>query len=323
MVEDLLVRLAVEEGLHERDALVLGQLRSHFEVRLVDLRETGVDDLLVQLVLLLEAEHLRRLLGQNVDDAVEHLVVQVGVVDRDRLDLLAELLREADGGVERRERLRRAVDADQDGVARRFVGGRDVLHDPDVPIALAGDAVGDRPDDAVTHPPDAERADDHEIVVRRRHVAQDLDVVLAVHHPGLERETGLAAALRHRLEVRVADQLQSHGDQAVVNLPLALQLDLVEVLLGERVLHLPEAVVVHAGGVDVAPDQLGAEGAAERHAALDGAVGMLGIVDRYVDALVHDNLRWPPRRPGSLVPSVACEPRRSRPPRRRKRLPRS
>ena len=59
-------------------------------MRLIDLREPGVDDLLVELILLLEAEHLRRLLGEDVDDAVEDRVVEIRVVDGDRFDLLAE-----------------------------------------------------------------------------------------------------------------------------------------------------------------------------------------------------------------------------------------
>ena len=61
-----------------------------FEMRLIDLRQAGIDDLLVELVLLLEAEHLRRLLGEDVDDAVEDRVMQVRVVDGDHFDLLAE-----------------------------------------------------------------------------------------------------------------------------------------------------------------------------------------------------------------------------------------
>jgi hypothetical protein len=85
-------------------------------MRLIDLREPGVDDLLVELVLLLEAEDLRRLLGEHVDDAVEDGVVEVRVVHGDGFDLLAERLRQVDGGHQRAERLRAAVDAHQDRV---------------------------------------------------------------------------------------------------------------------------------------------------------------------------------------------------------------
>ena len=57
----------------------------------------------------------------TLDDAVEDRVVEVGIVDADHLDLLAEALGELDAPSERAERLRAAVDADQDGVALGLV----------------------------------------------------------------------------------------------------------------------------------------------------------------------------------------------------------
>ena len=49
---------------------------------------------------------------------------------------------------------------------------------------------------------------------------------------GVEFERGLLAALRHPVEVALGDQLQPHRDQAVVDLPLPLELGFVQVLLG-------------------------------------------------------------------------------------------
>ena len=117
VVQDLLEGLAVEERLRDLDARLGRHLLRDLEVRLVDLRQPGIDDLLVELVLLLEAEDLGGLLGQHAHDAVEDGVVEVRVVDGDGLDLLAEALGELEGGHEGAERLRRAVDADEDGVA--------------------------------------------------------------------------------------------------------------------------------------------------------------------------------------------------------------
>src|SRR5262245_24825763 len=71
VVENLLEGLSVEERLPDRDAFLARHPLAHLEVRLIDLREAGVDDLLVELILLLEPEDLRRLLGEDVDDAVE------------------------------------------------------------------------------------------------------------------------------------------------------------------------------------------------------------------------------------------------------------
>src|SRR5213075_1801921 len=124
----------------DRDALLARHPLAHLEMRLIDLREPGVDDLLVELILLLEAEDLRRLLGEDVDDAIEDGVVQVRIVDSDRFDLLAERAREVDGGHECAERLWTAIDANQDRVALSLARFGNVLDHPDVTVALAGDA---------------------------------------------------------------------------------------------------------------------------------------------------------------------------------------
>src|SRR5207237_192660 len=69
-------KLAAEDG---------GQLAGNLQVRLVDLGQSGIDDLLVQLFLLLESKDFRGLFVQYADDTVEHRVVQIRIVDGDRL----------------------------------------------------------------------------------------------------------------------------------------------------------------------------------------------------------------------------------------------
>jgi hypothetical protein len=66
VVDDLLKRFAVEQRLLDCDAVLARHPLAHLEVRLIDLGEPGVDDLLVQLILLLEAEHLRGLLVRTL-----------------------------------------------------------------------------------------------------------------------------------------------------------------------------------------------------------------------------------------------------------------
>ena len=61
----------------------------------------------------------------------------------------------------------------------------------------------------------------------------------------------LAEGFEH-VYIRVGDYLQALGDELVVDLALPLHLVLVAELLGEPALHLPEAHVVHLGGVGVA-----------------------------------------------------------------------
>ena len=59
-------------------------------MRFVDLRQPGIDDLLMQLLLLLEPKDLGGLSREDIDDAVEHRVMQVWVVDGNGLYLLVE-----------------------------------------------------------------------------------------------------------------------------------------------------------------------------------------------------------------------------------------
>ena len=111
--------------------------------------------------------------------------------------------------------------------------------------------------------------------------------MLPVHHPRLELEARLPAEARHAIEIAVGDELEAHRDEAVVDLPLALQFHLVDVLLGQGVLHLPEAIVVQFCRVDMAADQFRRVRLAQREGARDGAVGVVRVIDGNVDALVH------------------------------------
>ena len=99
--------------------------------------------------------------------------------------------------------------------------------------------------------------------------------MLPVHHPRLELDARLLALPRHAIEIAVGDELEAHRDQAVVDLPLALQFHLVDVLLGQGVLHLPEAIVVQLCRVDMAADQLRRVRLPQRQAARDSAVGVV------------------------------------------------
>ena len=60
-----------------------------------------------------------------------------------------------------------------------------------------------------------------------------------------------------------------------MDLPLALQFDLVDVLLWQRVLHLPESIVVQFRRIDVAADQFRGVRLAQTQRARDGAVGVV------------------------------------------------
>ena len=99
--------------------------------------------------------------------------------------------------------------------------------------------------------------------------------MLPVHHPRLERKARLPTEARHAVEIAVGDELEAHRDQAVVDLALALEFHLVDVLLGQGVLHLPEAIVVQFCRVDMAADEFRRIRLAQREGAGDGAIGVV------------------------------------------------
>jgi hypothetical protein len=99
--------------------------------------------------------------------------------------------------------------------------------------------------------------------------------MLPVHHPGLELQARFSAEARHAVEIAVGDELEAHRDEAVVDLPLPLQFHFVDVFLGQRVLHLSEAIVVQLGRVNVAADQLRGVCLAQPEGTGDGTVGVV------------------------------------------------
>jgi hypothetical protein len=268
-------------------------------VRLIDLRQAGVDDLLVELLLFLELEHLRGLLGQHVHDAVEHGIVQVRVVDRDGLDRLAQRLAQREGGLQPGERLGAAVDGHDDAAAGLVAylspavpaqlrrDGRGILDDEHVGLDAADDALAHAAEHAVAHSSQPQGTDHDEVVAALLDVLDDDLPVLAVVHLRLERHAGTPAPLLHDHQVRVGDQLQPHGDQRVVDPALLLHLALDQVLLRQGELHLLEPVVVHACRVGMAPHQGGVEVLAQCNSQVDAGHRVLRVVDGDEDGLVH------------------------------------
>ena len=112
-------------------------------------------------------------------------------------------------------------------------------------------------------------------------------MVFAVHHPGFEFQAFGLAAFLHRRDVTFRDKLQPHGDHAVVDLTLMLEFFLLEIFLGQRILHLLEPVLVHLGGIDMNADQLGIKGLAQFDGQIDGALGVIRIVDGHANCSVH------------------------------------
>ena len=112
----------------------------------------------------------------------------------------------------------------------------------------------------------AERAHDHEVRTDLIDVGDQLFPVAPIARSSFERDLALEAPVAHHVRIALADQLEAGGDQRVVDASLAQQLRLVLVLVRERVLHLLEAVVVHARRIDVHADARGEKASASSSA---------------------------------------------------------
>jgi hypothetical protein len=68
------------------------------------------------------------------------------------------------------------------------------------------------------------------------------------------------------------------------------------ILFGQARFHLFEPLVMHFGRVDVAAHDLRAEGFGKMNSDIDSGVGMVGVIDRNIDRLIHRDVssRCPP-----------------------------
>ena len=98
--------------------LGLSDFAGDVQVRLVDLGQAAVDDFLVQLFLLLEAEHLAGFFVEDTGNAVKGGIVEIGIEGRDRFDRHVERLAQRQAGHEAAEGIGAAVDCDDDLPAR-------------------------------------------------------------------------------------------------------------------------------------------------------------------------------------------------------------
>ena len=239
----------------------------------------------MQLFLFLEPEDLAGFFVQHAGDAVEGRVMEVRIEGGDDFDRPVEGLAEGQTCHQPAERIRAAVYCHDDlAVIHRF----GVLDDEHVRVADAADhALGIAADHAVFHRADAQRAHDDQIVGVRIDIFDEHFPIAPFEGFAFDREVGLVALLVDVVEVGVRDDLESSRDQRVVDLPLAVQFLFIVIFLRQSRFHLLEALVVHLRRVDVAADNLGAEGFRELDAHVDRCIGMVGIIDRDIDGLIH------------------------------------
>ena len=237
-LENDLERLADEDLRLERN---VGKLLRHhlraLQVRLAELEQSLVDDVVVQLFLLLELEDLRRLHRQHVLDVVEHDVVVLDVERAAHVERSAERLRELEGRAHRAIAVGRAVDADEESAARER---RVIADDEHVLLDAAQTARDDATELAERLASESVRADRHEIVAASRG-ADDLRrrILLFRDDPPVVAESHVAASVGAsvvaRRAIRVeADQARKTAFATIDLLDDLLVVDALEELARER-----------------------------------------------------------------------------------------
>jgi hypothetical protein len=163
-----------------------------------------------------------------------------------------------------------------------------VLDDQGVGLLKApDDALGNGAEHRVLDGGHAHSAYNDQVEVVLVDVLDDNLEILAFEGAPHELDVVLLAERLQHIDVRVGDDLQSLGDELVVDLALALHLVFVVELLGKPALHLTEPDVVHLRSVGMTTGDSAPE--LPRHVDPDDArlVGVVRVVYRDVDLFVH------------------------------------
>jgi len=147
--------------------------------------------------------------------------------------------------------------------------------------------LGVAADYAILNGSDSQSPHDDEVVGVGVDVLCQHFPVTAFQRTTLHRKIRLGTFLIDIVQVGISDDLEPAGNQRVVDLALPVEFLLVVIFLRKARLHLFKPLVVHLCGIDVAAHDFGAIGFREFYADIDGCIGMVGIIDRDINGLVH------------------------------------
>ena len=139
----------------------------------------------------------------------------------------------------------------------------------------------------ILHSPHPEGPDNDEIVVIGLDVVHQWLKRAAVVRAPFKGDADFSSPSFHDIQIGIGDQLQAHGDQRVMDLPLPFQFSFVLILLGQRILHLLEAIVMHLRGIHMAADQCGAKRLGPRNPDIDTPIRVLGVIDGDEQSFIH------------------------------------
>src|SRR6266550_8347053 len=210
-LHDHLERLADEDLRLDRDVGIL--LRHYFgalEVRLAELEQSLVDDVVVELFLLLELEHLRRLIRQHILDVVEDDVVILDVERATDKQRAAAFLGQLERRLHRLVAVGRSIDADHEPAAlNRLL----VAHDQHVFFDVAQHARDDAAELGERLAAKSVGADGHQVVLTPGRADQAGSRVLVLgDEPTVFAELDVAADLVAAVVTRGAIRIEP--DQA-------------------------------------------------------------------------------------------------------------
>ena len=256
ILQNLFIGFAIKQCNFQRVVvLIFGNCAADIKVRLIDLRQPGINHLFVKLFLFFKPEGARCALCKHINNRIEDDVVQIGVVDTDSLDLFVKRLSEAERGFQACERFGAPINPDED-IAGLLFNRFQVPDDKRIGSDAPDDALTDTTEEAILDCAHAERAHNHHIVIAVLNVLHQFDEVFALWHFRFKRNVTFGALLLHHFKVGVRNELQPHRDEGIVDAALLFKLHLVLILLRQRVFHLLKAHVVHFRGVDVRTHQL-------------------------------------------------------------------
>ena len=288
VLEDAVERFSDQHLRPDRHVrIVLGHLRRPVDVRLAQLEQPLVDDVVVELFLLLEFEDAAGLIAEDVLDVVERDVVEIEIERATEFDLRVEIARQLQSHPGRAVAVRAPVNADEKSAAlERLIGARDqqVLSQTAQHASRYATELRTR---LTSQPVGAHRT---QIIPVRVDLADDLLEMDPLEQLALYIDVGLDALLFHPVEERVADQLQPLLDQLVVDLPLTLDLFLTLEPGGQPRLQLTKSDIVELGGVNMIAHQPGLELLGELERPVYRVVAFQRVITRDENLFVHARL---------------------------------
>ena len=254
ILQYFLENLSIQQTDGTFQTLILDEFSGYLKMSLINLRQTFIDDVLMQFFLLLKLEDFSRFLGQDSGETVEHGVMKIGIESRNNFQRPIEMFGHFDSGFQSTVGVTTAIDGDDDFAAGGFIlmQSRNMFDYQGIGLNPANDPLGDRTDLAVSDCAQTQCAQNHQIVIGLLDIANQFDPVPSFQRFTHKRNLGLLAPRLRHFEIRIGNDLHAFGDQLIVDIALFFQFLLILILFRQATLHLPKPDIVHFRRVNMA-----------------------------------------------------------------------